>query len=148
MLTLDQVRALEERVEKTITVINNLRKENIGLRDDIVKKQNRIAELETLIDKIKLDQVKIEESIVKALGRLENFTDIITGKGHDSHSVETKNFSGNKDGLSKKEAEISTDLKKAETSAIKNGSEASGVVLISSQDSPEFSSDSGDLGIF
>ncbi|MCX7024177.1 MAG: cell division protein ZapB [Spirochaetes bacterium] len=80
MLTLDQVRALEERVEKAVTAIGRLRGENSDLRDELARRQGRIAELEAFIDTVKRDQSRIEEAIVKALDRLEDFEDVITGK--------------------------------------------------------------------
>ncbi len=81
MLTLDHVRALEERVDRAVSTIARLRAENSSLREELGAGKARVAELEAFVEGVKRDQSRIEEAIVKALGRLESFEDTITGKG-------------------------------------------------------------------
>jgi chromosome segregation ATPase len=87
MITLDQVRALEERVGKAVATIERLKSENTSLYGEITKQESRISELEALIDTFKKDQARIEEGIVNALERLNSFEDLVTGVASEPAKV-------------------------------------------------------------
>ncbi len=77
MLSLDQVRLLENRVEKAVTKIQSLTTENNHLRGQLSSLQSRVAELEGLVRSFKDDQGRIEEGILSALDRLSAFEDSV-----------------------------------------------------------------------
>ena len=71
MITLDQIRMLDSKVQQAVEVIEELRNENNTLRDKLSSYESKISELQVLIDSFKADQGEIEEGIQKALERLE-----------------------------------------------------------------------------
>lgn len=77
MLNLDQVRLLENRVEKAVAKIQGLSSENDRLTGEIEALQSRVRELEGLVNAFKDDQGKIEQGILNALDRLSAFEDSI-----------------------------------------------------------------------
>lgn len=77
MLNLDQVRLLENRVEKAVGKIQSLGQENTRLRNELSTLQTRVVELESLVNTFKDDQGRIEEGILNALDRLSAFEDSV-----------------------------------------------------------------------
>jgi hypothetical protein len=77
MLNLDQVRLLENRVEKAVGKIQSLTAENTQLRSQLSGLQTRVGELEGLVRSFKDDQGRIEEGILNALDRLSAFEDSV-----------------------------------------------------------------------
>jgi len=77
MLNLDQVRLLENRVEKAVGKIQSLTTENTHLRSQLSSLQSRVNELEGLVRAFKDDQGRIEEGILNALDRLSAFEDSV-----------------------------------------------------------------------
>ena len=77
MLSRDQVRLLENRVEKAVGKRQQLESENERLRGQIDSFQGRIGELEGLVRAFKDDQGRIEEGILNALDRLSAFEDSV-----------------------------------------------------------------------
>jgi len=84
MISLEQVRALEARVEKAVAFIASLRAENAALKDGLLEAElrteaaeARTAELEGLIKEFQKDQERIEEGIVQALRKLDAFEDVV-----------------------------------------------------------------------
>lgn len=84
MISLEQVRALEARVEKAVAFIASLRAENAALKDGLLEAElrteaaeARTAELEDLIKEFQKDQERIEEGIVQALRKLDAFEDVV-----------------------------------------------------------------------
>lgn len=77
MLNLDQVRLLENRVEKAVGKIQSLTSENTLLRTQLTGLQTRVSELEGLVRSFKDDQGRIEEGILNALDRLSAFEDSV-----------------------------------------------------------------------
>ena len=75
MLNLDQVRLLENKVERAVQMIKNLHTEKDALKKEIEARDRRISELEKLIIVFKDDQSKIEEGIINALNQLSAFED-------------------------------------------------------------------------
>lgn len=88
MISVEQVRALEERVEKAVGFITALKTENAGLRRDLElaksessRALNRVAELESAAEAFRRDQVSIEEGIMHALRKLDAFEDLVLKVG-------------------------------------------------------------------
>jgi FtsZ-binding cell division protein ZapB len=84
MISVEQVRALEERVEKAIAYIAALKSENADLRRDhenaraeLAKAASRIADLEAAAETFRHDQIAIEAGIVHALQKLDAFEDLV-----------------------------------------------------------------------
>ncbi len=75
MLTLDQIKLLEAKVEKAIGVINKLNEERNALKIKLAEKNKRISELENLIVSFKDDHSKIEDGVLNALDLLSVFED-------------------------------------------------------------------------
>jgi len=77
MISLDQVQALETRVEKAIAAIDRLRSENATLRESAAREKKRAADIERTIEEFRRDQTRIEQGILHALERLNAFEDAI-----------------------------------------------------------------------
>lgn len=88
MISVEQVHALEERVEQAVAYISELRQENAGLRRELEgarieaeKSAARAAELETAAETFRRDQASIEEGIMHALRKLDAFEDLVLKAG-------------------------------------------------------------------
>jgi FtsZ-binding cell division protein ZapB len=84
MISVEQVRALEERVEKAVAYIAALKSENAALRRELDSAQAeagrasaRAAELEASAEAYRHDQASIEEGIMHALKKLDAFEDLV-----------------------------------------------------------------------
>lgn len=84
MINLEQVRALETRVEKAVAFIASLRTENTALKEGLLEAElrtelaeARTTELEGLIKEFQKDQERIEEGIIQALHKLDSFEDTV-----------------------------------------------------------------------
>lgn len=77
MISLEQVQALESRVEKALGAIERLTSENAALRESTAREKKRTVELERTIEDFRRDQAKIEQGILHALERLNVFEDAI-----------------------------------------------------------------------
>lgn len=84
MLNLDQVRLLENKVERAVQMIKSLHTEKDALKKEIEARDRRISELEKLIIVFKDDQSKIEEGIISALNQLSAFEDASYTKKHET----------------------------------------------------------------
>jgi FtsZ-binding cell division protein ZapB len=85
MISLEQIRLLENRITKALERIHKLRNENEKLREEnqalrggIDSTNKRMKELEAMIDGFKTDQKEIEEIVVRALGTLDELEDGIS----------------------------------------------------------------------
>ncbi|MBU0935804.1 MAG: cell division protein ZapB [Spirochaetes bacterium] len=81
MISLEQVRALEARVEKAVDLIASLKNENAQLRTHLSAADKRVAELEAKVQLFQQDQLRIEEGIVQALKKLDFFEDAVQAAG-------------------------------------------------------------------
>lgn len=81
MVTLDQVRALEARIDKALAAIDRLTSENSVLRATVARETARAADLEKTIEEYRRDQARIEQGILHALERLNAFEDAILDPG-------------------------------------------------------------------
>jgi chromosome segregation ATPase len=84
MVSLEQVRALEARVEKAVALIAALRAENTAFKQGLSIAEARTAaaearttELEGLITEFQKDQERIEAGILQALRKLDAFEDVV-----------------------------------------------------------------------
>ncbi|HPM72962.1 MAG TPA: cell division protein ZapB [Spirochaetales bacterium] len=77
MISLEQVRALESRVEKAVALIAALRAENASMRSGLSAAESRVAELEGLVSEFQKDQSRIEQGIIEALRKLDSFEDAV-----------------------------------------------------------------------
>jgi|APSaa5957512622_1039677.scaffolds.fasta_scaffold231090_1 chromosome segregation ATPase len=88
MITLDQIRQLDQKVRKAIDNINSLKNENKMLQEKLDTYQLRIEELEILIDTFKEDQGEIENGIIEALIQLDVLEDNIASPDENSEQTE------------------------------------------------------------
>lgn len=93
MLSLDQVRLLENRVEKAVTKIESLVTENARLRAQNAALQSHASELEGLVRAFKDDQGRIETGILNALDRLSAFEDSISSSKDETKVTVSANSS-------------------------------------------------------
>lgn len=91
MIGVEQIRALEDRIEKALAFIAGLRAENAALQakaeasdaargraeDRAAAAESRVRELEEAIAVFKRDQSRIEEGILHALEKLDAFEDLV-----------------------------------------------------------------------
>ncbi|MDR1277534.1 MAG: cell division protein ZapB [Treponema sp.] len=77
MVSLEQVKLLENKVAKTIEYVERVTGENTVLQEKLDSYQQRIDELEVLVQRFKEDQGRIEDGILSALDRLNQFEDAI-----------------------------------------------------------------------
>jgi hypothetical protein len=135
MISLEQVKLLENKVAKAIEYVERVTAENSALlqkevewRERLEANQKRIDELEVLVIRFKEDQSRIEDSILSALDRLNQFEDAIDksmvgkpGAGAAARSEGTKHSSGLARAAEAK-AEGKTRAAKSAASASKGGS--------------------------
>ncbi|MBQ7611518.1 MAG: cell division protein ZapB [Spirochaetaceae bacterium] len=78
MLSLEQVKLLEQKVELAISTIRKLSEERDSLKLTIAEKEKRINELENMVVSFKDDQNRIETGIKTTLDLLNSLEDIAT----------------------------------------------------------------------
>ncbi len=77
MLSLEQVRLLDERVQRVITRTSELQRENRELRERLEGYQERIQDLEGKIEQYSSNQAEIEQGVLNALQRLDEVEDAV-----------------------------------------------------------------------
>ncbi len=80
MISLEQIRLLETRIDKAVELIRSLKDENKTLRRAVNSNQARMRELEKLVGDFKSDQQEIEQCIVRALENLDRLEEEVTDK--------------------------------------------------------------------
>ncbi len=75
MITLEQIRRLDHRVQAAVGRIATHKNENALLREKLESYEGRILELENSIAAFKRDQSEIEQGIVSALNQLDQLED-------------------------------------------------------------------------
>jgi hypothetical protein len=70
MITLEQVRLLDRKVNQAVELISALKSENQMLNDKLESYQKKISELEVLLSGLKEDQSEVELGFRKALDTL------------------------------------------------------------------------------
>lgn len=105
MLTLDQVKLLEDKVESLITTLKSLYGERDALRDVLQKKDKEIAELSSRVATYEAEQTKIEERVVSALNQLDVFQNSVnSAKAILSQANVASSQQASQDELPKEEA--------------------------------------------
>ena len=79
MISLEQIRLLEQRVTSAVELIRVLKEENATLRRGLDSAQRRMKELETLVEGFKTDQREIETAIVRTLRNLDELEESAAG---------------------------------------------------------------------
>jgi chromosome segregation ATPase len=77
MISLEQIRILEQKVNKAVGVVSRLQEENRVLRRTLESSQAKMLELESLVNTFKQDQKEIEKGIVGVLDKLDRLEDEI-----------------------------------------------------------------------
>jgi len=90
MITLDQIRQLDQRVRRAVEQISLLKGENRRLQEKLDSYQLRIEELEVLIDTFKKDQGEIENGIINALNQLDMLEDRVAPSEEEPEEEETE----------------------------------------------------------
>jgi peptidoglycan hydrolase CwlO-like protein len=80
MISLEQIRLLEARINKAVELIRNLKDENKTLRRAVNAAQTRMRELEKLVGDFKSDQQEIEQCILRALENLDRLEEEVTDR--------------------------------------------------------------------
>lgn len=75
MISLEQIRLLQDKVKAAVTRIDELKNENDNLKRNLETHLGRIEELEDLINDFKNAQTEIEQGIVSALNQLDQIED-------------------------------------------------------------------------
>ena len=76
MLSLEQIKRLEEKVFKAVELIKALKEENNLLKSELGSANSRTDELEVIISDFRINQGEIEEGIIKAIKQLEDLDNI------------------------------------------------------------------------
>jgi FtsZ-binding cell division protein ZapB len=79
MISLEQIRLLEQKVTSAVELIRVLKEENATLRRGLDSAQRRMKELETLVEGFKTDQREIESAIVRTLHNLDDLEESAAG---------------------------------------------------------------------
>ena len=92
MLNVEQVRLLEERVQRVIARTAELQRENGDLRERLEGYQERIRELEAHIESFVSNQAEIEKGVLNALHQLDEVEDAVV-EGVQEERVITEDHS-------------------------------------------------------
>ncbi len=88
MVSLQQIKKLENRVLKAVEMISSLRDENLSLRGRLQGYENKILELEETIEKYKNENKQIESGIIEAIQKLDILEDSYNSRvSHEDKSV-------------------------------------------------------------
>jgi FtsZ-binding cell division protein ZapB len=107
MITLEQIRLLEERVRRAVDRISALQEENGELRKKSEEYEARVGELEARIDRFTRDQNQIEDGIKKAIDSLEGIAEA-DASGETAPEVPAQESSQDEPGSSEDAAEQGT----------------------------------------
>ncbi|ORC34214.1 hypothetical protein B4O97_12940 [Marispirochaeta aestuarii] len=95
MITLEQVRLLDQKVNQAVELISSLKSENRMLKDKLESYQKKISELEVLLSGLKEDQSEVEVGFRKALDTLSALEK--AGENAEIAPEEEKNFEADAD---------------------------------------------------
>ena len=95
MITLEQVKLLEEKVESLISVVKSLYIERDSLKGTLAQKEKRLEELEATLHSFEIAQAKIEESVMSTLNQLDVFENSVTHDlpASESQTIQSEEFS-------------------------------------------------------
>lgn len=72
MLSLEQIRRLENRVYKAVELLKAMKEDNNILKSELISANERVEELEQIISDYRNNQLEIEQGIVKAIQQLDD----------------------------------------------------------------------------
>jgi chromosome segregation ATPase len=78
MISIEQIRQLQDKVNRMVEHLSSLQQENTLLRSRIGSYETRISELEKLIDSFRSDQNEIEQGILLTITQLETYEQVST----------------------------------------------------------------------
>lgn len=76
MLSLEQIKRLENRVYKAVELLKAMKEENNILKSELKSANERVEELEQIISDYRNNQLEIEQGIVKAIQQLDDLDSI------------------------------------------------------------------------
>ncbi|MCL2705187.1 MAG: hypothetical protein FWE72_03155 [Spirochaetaceae bacterium] len=111
MISIKQIKKLEEKVFKTVELIKALKQENKILKSEIESANKKIEELEQIISDYRSNQVEFEEGIANAIKQLDELDNISatsvasldSSKSNAIKKEESSLFQNNSTSLSDKE---------------------------------------------
>lgn len=71
MIRVEQIRLLETKVQKAVSLLSSLQEENTLLKTRLGEYEKRVDDLEYLLEEFKEEQQEIEQGIISALNKLE-----------------------------------------------------------------------------
>jgi len=89
MISLEQIRLLEARIDKAVEMIKRLKAENSSLRSTLDSAQSRMQDLETRVKDLRVDQEEIEQSILRAINSLDELEDEVS-EAYEADTPATK----------------------------------------------------------
>lgn len=81
MITLEQIRLLDRKVNQAVEMIDSLKRENQMLSGKLESYQTKISELEVLLSGLKDDQSEVEQGFQKALETLSGIEEAEATEG-------------------------------------------------------------------
>lgn len=90
MLSLEQIKLLEKKVEAAISTIKRLTDEREAFKLKLREKDKRISELEDMVVNFKDDQNKIENGIKNTLNLLNSLEDLALPSAENTMAVESQ----------------------------------------------------------
>lgn len=87
MLSLEQIRSLESKVTKAVTLLASFQEENKILKSRLAQYETRIEELEFMIEEFKEEQGEIEQGIISALEHLDTLENAVGGLAQPAAAV-------------------------------------------------------------
>jgi chromosome segregation ATPase len=81
MISLEQIRSLEQKVNQLVEELSRLRDENAKLKAKVKSTQTKTADLESMVNTYKQEQEAIEKGILSVLSKLDKLEDEVSLSG-------------------------------------------------------------------
>ena len=156
MINLEQIQALEKKINNAVELISILKRENTALKRTIESSQKRVQDLENLVNQFKNEQFEIEKGILNALTKLDELEDDITDSSiqYKDSQVEGEKAKEKKNEKSEPESEQPELVEKdddsntlIEESFEKNEEEQTGITLKKTETDNDSESSNEDDGV-
>ncbi len=125
MISLEQIRSLEQKVNQLVEELSRLRDENAKLKARVKSTQTKTADLESMVNTYKQEQEAIEKGILSVLSKLDKLEDEVSLSGSalkkDAPKIQPKS-----DDAAPRENKVSDKEPKKTTAAVKGKAEAPG----------------------
>lgn len=108
MISLEQIRLLEQKVTSAVELIRRLKEENAALRRGLDSAQRRMQELETLVEGFKTDQREIESAIVRTIASLDELEESAAGAAASAGAAGAAAAAATRDRGARREAPLRT----------------------------------------